>query len=483
MPLAVSENDPVEGYEDPPEARDGESGSLTVLANRLPVHRDEQGEWSISPGGLVSALMPVLRSGGGTWIGWGGAASGGARTHHIDDINLVEIPIDSDEHEMYYTRIANGVLWPVFHDRLRQPEFSHEAWDGYRRVNERFARQAAETSPDSGVVWVQDYHLLLVPGMLRALRPDLRIGIFLHTPVPPAALFAELPWRDEIIASLRHADLIGTQTQNDRANLVHTLAGPLSDCAADLADERRVRAFPISIDSATRHQAAIRAEKSGAVGKLRAELSPDRTVFLGVDRLDYTKGLDRRLKALEHAFQTRALDPERVRFVQIAVPSRRQVDDYKEIGAEVDMLVGRINGTYSGVNDPVIHYHRHSLSPDDLAAWYRVADVMVITPLRDGMNLVAKEYVASRFDATGELILSEFAGAARELADATLVNPNDIEAMAAAYVAAHARRDRSTQRPEMRRMHDQVMGADVFRWSDMFLRAMPPARRPARGGR
>ena len=230
-----------------------------------------------------------------------------------------------------------------------------------------------------------------------------------------------------------------------------------------------MRCFPISIDSQRTERAARQAEADNRVDALRNELGTNRTIFLGVDRLDYTKGLDQRLKALEYAFESQLIHPSAVRFIQIAVPSRREVEEYQEISSEIDRMIGNINGTYSGVGEPVIHYHRHVLSPAELAVLYRAADVMVVTPLKDGMNLVAKEYVASRYDGTGELILSEFAGASRELSAATLINPNDIESLARAYAQAHRMRDRDLIRPSMQQMHKYVMRADVYLWANRFL--------------
>lgn len=451
-----------------PPLSQADRNSLTIVANRLPVHRNADNKWELSPGGLVSALVPVLQKRQGRWIGWGGSCIVSDRTTNlkVDGIILDEVAISKLDFEQYYTKISNGVLWPLFHDRLRQPEFSQDAWRGYRRVNALFAERAAETCPHGGLVWIQDYHLLLVPGMLKARRPDLCIGLFLHTPVPPEGLFQTLPWRDEISESLDLADCIGTQTDDDRNNLVDTLS---SLNLNRHTEERRVRCFPISIDSQRTERAARQAEADNRVDALRNELGTNRTIFLGVDRLDYTKGLDQRLKALEYAFESQLIHPSAVRFIQIAVPSRREVEEYQEISSEIDRMIGNINGTYSGVGEPVIHYHRHVLSPAELAVLYRAADVMVVTPLKDGMNLVAKEYVASRYDGTGELILSEFAGASRELSAATLINPNDIESLARAYAQAHRMRDRDLIRPSMQQMHKYVMRADVYLWANRFL--------------
>ncbi len=460
------------------EALDDFRNTITVVANRLPVHEGEDGRYRISPGGLVSALTPIVREASGNWLGWSGKIGAEGGPLHIDDLNLIDIPMSEQDYEEYYCQFSNQVLWPLFHDGVRQPPFSETGWEGYKRVNERFARATAEIVPEKGCVWIQDYHLLLMPGMLRQLRPDLQIGLFLHIPLPPAELFATIPWREQLVGSMLQADLIGTQTPIDATHLraILTEQSHYHDEGESSAEPGvEIDAFPISIESSKFDKAARAAEVSGRVEELGRRLANGRCIYLGVDRLDYTKGIDLRLLAFEQALEQGDLDPAKVCFVQVAVPSRETVTDYKEIGEKVDMLVGRINGRFGGINGPVVHYIKESLDFEYLIDLYRAADVMVVTPVRDGMNLVAKEFVATRYDATGELILSEFAGTAHEFTRATIVNPHDQRGLAEALSSAYTRRGSQDNRLAMRAMHEQVMEFQVRRWARSFIQRLQAA--------
>lgn len=445
--------------------------AVTIVANRLPVREDGQGGWSISPGGLVSALTPIVRDGEGTWLGWSGVIGGEGGALSVDGLNLIDVPMSEEDHEQYYCRFSNQVLWPLFHDGVRQPPFSEEAWEGYKRVNQRFAQATCDITPRGGCVWIHDYHLLMMPRYLRRLRPDIKIGLFLHIPIPPAELFAMIPWREQLTGSLLKADLIGTQTPIDAAHMRSILSESPRYHEQGGAREHSVEidAFPISIDSEKFIKAARSAEGSGRVSRLRQNLANNRCIYLGVDRLDYTKGIDLRLQAFEQALEQGDLDPYRVCFVQVAVPSRETVTDYQEISEKVDMLVGRINGRFGGINGPVVHYIKESLGFDYLVDLYRAADVMVVTPLRDGMNLVAKEYVATRYDESGELILSEFAGTAHEFTEATIVNPHDQRGLADALSRAFTQRGSQENRGVMRTLHDRVREFEVHRWANRFI--------------
>ncbi|GAB4515979.1 MAG: trehalose-6-phosphate synthase [Phycisphaerales bacterium] len=448
---------------------------VTIVANRLPVRIDEDGSHAISPGGLVSALMPVVRDGGGTWIGWLGTPGDpdvDPDGFVVDGLALRPVPLSEQDIELYYQRFANETLWPLFHDGVRTPDFDADAWEHYVKVNERFARIAAEETERDGVVWVHDYHLLMVPELLKKMRPDIRVGVFLHIPIPPGELFATLPWRQEILLSLASADLVGTQTRVDAENLSRTLLRPSLAGAVDPAiamHKPKVMAFPISIDSLKYRDAAVETVESGEADELKESFGSGRTLFLGVDRLDYTKGIDKRLEAFEYALEHGMLDPARCAFVQVAVPSRDILPEYQDINDRVDALVGRINGRFGGVAHTVVYYIKRALPFTRLIPLYRAADVMVVTPVRDGMNLVAKEYLATRFDGTGELILSEFAGAARQLSGATLINPYDVTALADALVDAYTRSRETGGHPATSDMHHHVMEHDVHEWAASFL--------------
>jgi trehalose 6-phosphate synthase len=345
------------------------------------------------------------------------------------------------------------------------------------QVNERFAAAAAEVAAEGATVWVQDYQLQLVPGMLRELRPDLRIGFFLHIPFPPVELFIQLPWREQIVRGLLGADLIGFHTPGGARNfrqLSTRLAGATAAGHGGVAYRGRtvkLGAFPISIDFQALDDMARKPEVVARAAEIRQELGDPRHLLLGVDRLDYTKGIDVRLRAFEELLGEERVSADDTMFLQIATPSRERVEHYIRLRAEIEQTVGRINGDYSRIGRPPVHYLHQSLPRDELTAFYLAADVMLVTPLRDGMNLVAKEYIAARHDDAGVLVLSEFTGAARELTSALLVNPHDINGVKAAVVQAlEMPRDEARRRMKTLRRH--VKRHDVDRWARSFLDAL-----------
>jgi trehalose 6-phosphate synthase len=454
--------------------------SLVIVANRLPVRRSDDadgpsaGRWVTSPGGLVSAVRPAVADHeAAAWVGWTGV-EGDEDPFDIDELHLWPVPISNEEKALFYDGMSNGTLWPLYHDKAVPAEFHRTWWDGYRRINRRYAEAAAAVAGQRATVWVHDYQLQLVPGILRELRPDLRIGFFLHIPFPPPELFVGLPWRNEIANGLLGADLLGFQTP-DSADNFHRLAvrrGLASDSGTGRLQcgDRTVytKAYPIGIDVA-RYDEGARADKvSEHARDLRARLGAPHTVLLGVDRLDYTKGIDVRLRAVKELLDDGAVNPSQVTMVQVAQPSRDDVEAYSTLRDEVDRMVGEINGNYGRVGFPVVHYIHQNVDFPELLAMYRAADVMLVTPFRDGMNLVAKEYVAARYDLTGALVLSEFAGAATELADALLVNPYDIDGLKAAITHAVSM-DASESRERMERMRAAVLGNDATDWARGFL--------------
>lgn len=449
---------------------------LAVLANRLPVRRQGEG-WTLSPGGLVSALTPILRSVGGTWIGWAGDEQA---SDPFDFAGFTNVPVRITRAELagYYEGFSNSTLWPLFHDAIRPPVFEPRWWRTYERINRRFAEAAAAHLEPDSMAWVQDYHLMLVPRMLSELRPDLRIGFFLHIPFPPIELFAQTPWRRELVRGLLGADVAGFQTSRDAANF-RLAARRFADCCPEELGVRdhgrpvRIAAYPISIDARRFERLAASPAVQARTRRIRDELG-GRRIILGVDRLDYTKGIDLRLRALQELFASGRLSARDAVFVQIAVPSRERVDDYRQLRASVERLVGEINGEYSEVGRAPVHYFRRSFDQESLAAYYLAADVMLITPLRDGMNLVAKEYLASRIDGGGRLVLSEFAGAADELPEADIVNPHDVSALADTLLnALHDKGEDA--RARMHAMRQRVLDHDVFAWADAFLEALERA--------
>lgn len=454
---------------------------IVVAANRLPVMRSGDG-WTASPGGLVRALLPMLRDTGGTWVGWAGTPDDTTEPFEVEGVDLHPVPITAEEIELYYEGFSNDALWPLYHDALRESTYSGEQWDAYVAVNERFAEKIADVAPADSIVWIHDYQLQLVPKMLRERRSDVTIGFFLHIPFPPYELFSRLPWRTDVVTGLLGCDLLGFQRPKDAANFAaaaHELVGvDAQEGAIDHPDGRtNIGAFPISIDVAEVEGVAAGRATRQRMSQIRARLGDPEVILLGVDRLDYTKGIGLRLKAFAALLESGELDPERHVMVQVATPTREAVEHYQDERHEVERLVGAINGRYSRIGLPVVHYLYQSLPFDELIALYRAGDVMLVTPFRDGMNLVAKEYAASHIDGDGVLVLSEFAGAADELTDAVLVNPHDDHALQQAIVKA-VEMDRHERRDRMAGLRDQIRKSDVQGWADRFLAQLADAGSP-----
>ena len=466
----------------------GPTYDFVVVANRLPVDAitadDGSVTWRRSPGGLVSALGPALHGQPAVWVGWSGGASDGRQAPLPDDdgdLALIDVGLTADEVELYYEGMSNATIWPLYHDAVATPTYHRHLWTAYRSVNRRFAEVVASVAAPGATVWVHDYQLQLVPRLLRELRPDVRIGFFLHIPFPPIELFMQLPWRSEIIWGLLGADLVGFQIPDDAINFI-ALAARLCDAVIDGGEivvteshpdepnTRRVRArdFPISIDFAAIDEIASRPQVQARAKEIRAELGNPVTLVLGVDRLDYTKGIGVRLTAIDELLEDGSLDPTSVVFFQIATPSRGNVEEYQRIRDEIELAVGRAMGRYGSVGANPVQYLYQSLESEELIAFYQAADIMLVTPLRDGMNLVAKEYVAARTDGDGALVLSEFTGAALELTQAWLVNPYDADGVKGAILAAvHATPE--DRRRRMSAMREHIRTHDVQRWARDFL--------------
>jgi trehalose 6-phosphate synthase len=464
-----------------PSRRNQQGADLVVVANRLPVDRvvDDEGNatWRRSPGGLVSALMPVMTANQGAWLGWPGGTDEDLEPFEEGGIQLVPISMSQAEIENFYEGFSNDTLWPLYHDLAAKPSFHREWWDAYVRVNQRFAERAAEAAAKDATVWVQDYQLQLVPQMLRDLRPDLRIGFYLHIPFPPAELFQQLPWRRQILEGLLGADLVGFQLAGGAQNFVRLVRQRVGHKThrdqVFLPDGRVVtaKAFPISIDTGAFEELARSEEVQKRSEEIRQQLGNPRKVFLGIDRLDYTKGIRARLRAFGELIADGHVTVEDAVFVQVATPSRERVDQYRLLRDDIDRLVGHINGDHGRIGRPAISYMHSSYPQAEMAALYRAADIMVVTPFRDGMNLVAKEYVACRFDGDGALVLSEFAGASEELRQAYLVNPYDINGMKAQMLAAYSAEEKERTK-RMRAMRKTVAEHDVAAWAGSFLEAL-----------
>ncbi len=441
---------------------------VVVLANRLPIHRTTEG-WEVSPGGLVTALSPVLEENGGTWIGWTGEPDEVIDSLDVEGISCVGVPLSKSEIDEYYLGFCNKSIWPLYHNAIRTPEFHREWWRAFVSVNERFAEKALARHRDGETLWIHDYHLQLVPDLLRDGGISEAIKFFLHIPFPPVELFARLPWRRQIVTGLLGADLIGFQTRRCVENF-KSVSREFADATVDgneiRHDDRatRVVAAPISIDTAEFERIARLPSTERRVRELRSNMGDPRCLILGADRLDYTKGIDVRLRAFETLLETLPGLAENVVFVQVAVPSRQAIGDYATMRDRIELIAGRINGMYGKRHRMPVHYLYESLSREDLVAYYRAADVMMVTPLADGMNLVAKEFVASRVDSSGVLMLSQFAGAADELEDALIVNPFDIDGVASRMSRAIVMHPDEARR-RMERMRAVVRENDVHAWT------------------
>jgi trehalose 6-phosphate synthase len=454
------------------------TSDFVMVANRLPVHPAEPPSraWEPSPGGLVPALSGVLTGRDGVWVGWTGEIGPRDAPGAHEGIRLRSVHLSQRDYEEFYLGFSNATLWPLYHDAVRTPTFHRDWFHAYRDVNRRFAESAAQVASFGGTVWVHDYQLQMVPKMLRELRPDLTIGFFLHIPFPPRELFLQLPWRHAILDGLLGADLVGFQLPGAAANfsrLARRLSGAKGTTSSIEYDGRTIHvgAFPISIDSPHFVERASDPEVLARSRQIRADLGDPELVLLGVDRLDYTKGIDHRIRAVAELFADGTLHPSKHVMVQVAVPSREEDDHYVSERRHLEQVVSEVNGDHALVGQPAVHYLHQSLLMDELVAMYLAADVMLVTPFRDGMNLIAKEYVACRTDLSGALVLSEFAGAAAELKGAFFVNPHDLEGMKEAIVRAMTVSPREG-RARMLRMRRTVLRHDVHAWASSFLGAL-----------
>ncbi len=466
--------------------------SLVVVSNRLPFAavRGEDGRWGVEPGsgGLVTALRPVLGHRGGRWIGWSGATTEElpdpsallADSQHRFGYELVAVPLSTSERDGFYAGFSNEIVWPLFHDLISLANFDPSYWAAYETINERFADAIVRTAGPDDLVWVHDYHLMRVATALAARKAGLRTAFFLHIPFPPLDIFLKLPWRFQVLQSLLDFDMVGFQTVRDRRNFVQCLRlllpeirisgrGAVWSLKTDRR-ELRIGSFPVSVDVGEFEKRAQDPEVAAVAEEIRAR-EPGRKLVLGIDRLDYTKGLPQKLEAFRTFLRRYPEMQGQTTLIQIVVPSREDIPRYQEHKTLVDRLVGEINGEFTRGGWAPIRYVHRSVPEDRVSAYYRAADVALVTPLKDGMNLVAKEYCASHIAGDGVLILSEFAGAAAELqTGALLVNPFDVVGVAEALRAAFAMPE-GERRARFRRLRKTVRERDIYRWLDTFLRA------------
>ena len=457
---------------------------LLIVSNRLPVTVTmEDGEAHVVPsvGGLATGLRGPHQRTGGVWIGWPGQAAPSHPKRRAELAQLLAahrtapVWLTQTEVTRFYEEVSNGVVWPLFHYLIDQVPLHVEHWDVYEAANVRFADAVVAQYRPGDTIWVHDYQLMRLPALLRARLPDARIGFFLHIPFPSEELFATLPARTAVLQGLLGADLIGFHTaayaRHFAESVTRVLHRPATPERVEI-DGRTVRigVFPMGVDAAALGNRAVQPEVDAQLAALAPDAASEHDValFVGVDRLDYTKGIPRRLLAFEQLLVQHPELRERVRLIQVAVPSRTAVRAYQRFRHELDALVGRINGAFGTPRWTPIHYLYRSVPEAQLLALYRAARVMLVTPVRDGMNLVAKEFVACRTDDDGVLVLSEFVGAASELTDALCVNPYDVDGAAATYYQALMLPREERQR-RMRALRARVLTYDVHAWADAFL--------------
>jgi alpha,alpha-trehalose-phosphate synthase [UDP-forming] len=460
-----------------------------VVSNRLPisVKRNQEGVLTATQGagGLVTALAPVLKNRGGIWLGWPGTSEKGVtalcKTFSRDaGYFLRPVELDDKEVEGFYRGFSNEILWPLFHEFQMPCVFLPAYWEAYRSANLKFAKAAAAASSDADFIWVHDYHLMLVAKMLKEAGRRSRVGFFLHIPFPPADIFLKIPWRRQLIDALLDYDLIGFQTLRDRRNFFEVVKrlypgavkkgrGQVTTLTAD-GRTSRIGSFPIGIDYRSFAHEATQPERKTASLEIR-EAFGGLFLLFGADRLDYTKGVPQRLDALRVALERFPELLGKICLIQVLVPSREEVPRYWAMKEEIERMVGELNGRFATPGWTPVHFTYRNIPREELIGYYLAADMALITPLRDGMNLVAKEYCACNVTESGILCLSEFAGAAMELHHhAVMVNPFDVDGMAEA-IRDGALMVIGKRRRRMRAIRSILRRFDIFWWVDTFLEA------------
>lgn len=455
---------------------------LIVVSNRLPfsiVESEDGLRVEHSSGGLVSGLLPLFKKYGGCWIGWPGTAYSPEIEHFVkaqrtSHYSLRPVFLSPDEKKDFYHGCSNEILWPLFHDLQSMCRFDPKYWEAYRVANDKFAEAVASAAESDDFIWVHDYHLMLMGRALREKGVRNEIGYFHHIPFPQPEMFEKLPWRSEIARALLKFDSIGFQTERDRRNFLACVRRYVPGAHIQQSEGKflvqsdgtytAVGSYPIGIDF-EEYAGAAQDEKVEECMRQIVEDSAGCRLILGVDRLDYTKGVIQRLLGLRALLRE---DPDkrgRVQMIQVVVPSREEIPAYQELKEQIEKLVAHINGEFGGDGWEPVRYLYQSVSRTELTALYRAADVALVTPLKDGMNLVAKEFCAARTDEAGVLVLSEFAGAAVELdCGALLVNPYDTQGIANA-IREGLQMPGEDRRARMQRMREAVSSNNIFEWS------------------
>ena len=453
---------------------------LIIVSNRLPVKlQEKEGElqFKTSEGGLATGLGSIYKEGDNLWIGWPGKVVEEAekQQHVITELqkeSMFPVFLSDAEIKEYYEGFSNETLWPTFHYFSQYAVYDQQFWDTYVSVNQKFCDEVVKHAKPDDTIWVHDYQLLLLPSMLREKVPDCTIGYFQHIPFPSYEVFRLLPWRKELLEGMLGSDLVGFHTYDDMRHFLSSVNrligyGSMHGWINTGTRSLLVDSFPMGIDYDKYAQTAISEEVAKRERIYRNNLKAEKLI-ISIDRLDYSKGIPQRLDAFEKFLEKYPEFHEKVTLVMLVVPSRDEVEKYKELKEEVDEMVGRINGKYSHIDWNPIQYFYRSYPLETLSAFYRMADVALVTPMRDGMNLVCKEYVASKHDQTGVLILSEMAGASKELSDAILINPNDIHQMVEALYQALTM-PVEEQKLHMSSMQETIKRYNIHHWVSMFM--------------
>jgi alpha,alpha-trehalose-phosphate synthase [UDP-forming] len=451
---------------------------LVVVSSRGP-YRISNGprgmKYERTVGGLVTSLLPMMEQIGGEWIAWGEPAGRYAFPIRKPRFDLRYLSLTTEQVRGFYRGFSNSALWPLCHSFLGRVRYDLAEWQMYEQVNEQFAQVVLEDAGEDDVIWVHDYQLARVPYFIRQQRPSAQLLFFWHIPFPSADLFKTLPWRRPVLESLLACDIVGFHIPNYAHNFMETVAEilkvPIEGNSIHYAGRRiRVLASPIGIDYlAIDHEARSRRVET-RVQRLRDAVGKG-TLIVGVERMDYTKGIVERLRAVEHLLEHRPAWRGEFCLIQIVTPSRLDVEAYRQKKREIDETVGRINGRFSDDIWIPIHYLHRSFSPSELIRYYRAADIALVTPLRDGLNLVAKEYVASRIHEDGVVILSEFAGVTYQLPEALITNPYSPEDMATTLEQA-LKMPKSEQQWRMEAMRNRLKAEDIKWWANEFLQCL-----------
>ncbi|WP_442845205.1 bifunctional alpha,alpha-trehalose-phosphate synthase (UDP-forming)/trehalose-phosphatase [Leeuwenhoekiella sp. H156] len=463
-----------------------------IISNRLPLQlkiENHKIEATPSVGGLATGMKSVHRDGNGVWIGWTGLTEEEIPADLVDDVveatiqeQCVPVSLNQDDIDGFYYGFSNRTIWPLFHYFIEYAEFEKESWQSYKRVNEKYAEVVLDNIEEGDTVWVHDYQLMLLPALIKKERPDVQIGFFLHIPFPSYEVFRILPWREEILKGLLGSDLIGFHTYDYQRHFLSSVSRILrhevSFNEITLKDRMiTVNSFPMGIDykkfadAAEKHDTAKNQSELQRRLDLHIDSTPDAKMILSIDRLDYSKGIANRIRAYEYFLEKYPQFKEKVRLVMLAVPSRSNVPQYQLLKKEVDELVGRINGKFASVSWTPIWYFYRSMPFENLIDLYTTCEVALLTPIRDGMNLVAKEYIATRTNKTGVLILSEMAGAAQEMSEAVIINPNNFEEIADALkLAIEMPEDEQIKRNKF--LQKRLKRYNVEKWAEDFMNAL-----------